>query len=391
MIESQRATDTFRLEDVLPDERARLVRLCAHFSGDRDAAEDLAQETLIEAWRHQERLIDHAGYAHWLSAIARNVCMRWSRRCGRERSFLALPGRSDQGTIPPLEELPGMEDDITVELERDQLADLLDRALGLLPRETRRVLVEKYVDETPLAEIAARLNLSAGAAAVRLHRGRLALHRVLTTELRHELAPYGLIPSQDEGWQPTRIWCPLCGTGRLLGRLERSTGELALRCPNCLPMPDAFLAYSGPCEPLRGLKGYRPALARLMILMDDYYRRKLVNRMVPCPTCGRPTQLRDGAPAGAPPLPAQLGALHNHCEDCNSCFSTARAAIALAMPEGREFWRKHPRIRFRPGAEIETHNQQAIVSSFESATGSARLDVVTARHTFEVISVHKIP
>ena len=30
-------------------ERARLVRLCATRSGDREAAEDLAQETLLEA------------------------------------------------------------------------------------------------------------------------------------------------------------------------------------------------------------------------------------------------------------------------------------------------------------------------------------------------------
>ena len=42
-------------EDALwrESERRRLVRLCATISGDRDAAEDLAQETLLEAWRKQ--------------------------------------------------------------------------------------------------------------------------------------------------------------------------------------------------------------------------------------------------------------------------------------------------------------------------------------------------
>jgi DNA-directed RNA polymerase specialized sigma24 family protein len=36
-------------EVALPFERARLVRLCTRLAGDRAVAEDLAQETLIEA------------------------------------------------------------------------------------------------------------------------------------------------------------------------------------------------------------------------------------------------------------------------------------------------------------------------------------------------------
>ena len=72
------------LEAVLPRERSRLVRLCAGLTGDVEAAEDLAQETLLEAWRHMHHLRADDGYARWLSAIARNVCLRWERRRGRE-------------------------------------------------------------------------------------------------------------------------------------------------------------------------------------------------------------------------------------------------------------------------------------------------------------------
>jgi RNA polymerase sigma-70 factor (ECF subfamily) len=378
----------FNLDDTLAGERARLVRLCARLSGDRDAAEDLAQETLIEAWRHQDRLLDRQGAGRWLAAIARNVCLRWARRRGRERMRLSFPGY--ETPITDLDSLPTGDGDITIELEREELAELLDRALALLPAETRRVLVESYVEETPLAEIAARLNLSAGATAVRLHRGRLALQRVLTTDLRHELAPYGLVSSEDDAWQLTRIWCPLCGTRRLIGRLDPGAGELALRCTTCLLTPDAYIAYSGPCEQLRGLKSYRPALSRLMTLMDDYYRVKLVNRTVPCVNCGRPTPLRDGAPADAPPLPTQIDAAHIRCTACGTLATTARAAMALCMPEGREFWRRRPKIRFHSSPELETNGRAAVVSSLESLTDSARLDVITDRETYEVIAVHSV-
>ncbi|MBI3971765.1 MAG: sigma-70 family RNA polymerase sigma factor [Chloroflexi bacterium] len=64
-----------------------------------------------------------------------------------------------------------------LELERAELADLLDRAMALLPPETRLVLVERLIEQIPQAEVALRLGLSEGAVEARLHRGKLALRR----------------------------------------------------------------------------------------------------------------------------------------------------------------------------------------------------------------------
>src|SRR3954466_8436250 len=127
--------------------RRRLVGLCERLTGDRHAAEDLAQETLLEAWRNAHKLHDPAGADRWLSAIARNVCLRSARRQGRNP---AVPGEVD--VEAPL--------DLEVELERAELTDLLDRALALLPAETRDVLVQRFVHESPYAEIAGQLGVS---------------------------------------------------------------------------------------------------------------------------------------------------------------------------------------------------------------------------------------
>ena len=67
-------------------ERRRLVRLCAVLTGDPAAADDLAQETLLEAWRIRDRLADPTGRRAWLDAIARNVCHRWRVRTARPTS-----------------------------------------------------------------------------------------------------------------------------------------------------------------------------------------------------------------------------------------------------------------------------------------------------------------
>ncbi|MEO7911973.1 MAG: RNA polymerase sigma factor [Roseiflexaceae bacterium] len=388
---NQQPANMFQIDGVLPSEWPRLVRLCAHFTGDHDAAEDLAQETLIEAWRHQDRVYDWQGYSSWLSAIARNVSLRWIRQRGREGARLVTSLDDATDTSEHIEQLPAAHDDFTIELERAELADLLDQALALLPAESRRVLVEKYIDELPLGEIAGRLGLSTGAVAVRLHRGRLALQRVLTTDLREAAASYGMNAPINDGWQETRIWCPGCGRRRLNGRLVPSTGELALRCIDCTPMPDMHVAYAQLPELMHGIKGYKPALSRLMTWSDAYYRRGRVGRALRCLFCGHPTLLRDGQLSDEPKRIHLMLPLHATCAHCGETTSTAHAVIGLCMPEGQRFWKAHPKIHLRSTAEINAAGSSAIVSSFASLTDSARFDVVTTRDTVEVVSVHTYP
>jgi RNA polymerase sigma-70 factor (ECF subfamily) len=383
--------EVFEIEGGLPNEWPQLVRLCTHFTGDRDAAEDLAQETLIEAWRHQDRVYDWQGYSSWLAAIARNLSLRWLRQSKREQARAATPINYLADLSAQTKNLVAQQQDFTVELERAELADLLDRALALLPADSRRVLVEKYIDELPLGEIARRMGLSTGTVAVRLHRGRLALQRVLTSDMGEAAASYGVIAPGNHSWEETRIWCPICGRRRLNGRLLTSTGEFALRCIECTPGPDAYIAYAQLPELLHGVKSYKPALSRILSWSDEFYRRRRTGRAVSCLICGHPAQLRDHNPSDAPEILPQINPLYVTCTHCGETTSTAHAAIALCLPEGRQFWKAHPKIRLHSTAEIDASGSRAIVSSFASLTDSARFDVVTTRDTIDVISVHTCP
>src|ERR1043166_9681892 len=118
-------------ETSLSGEWSRLVRFCAQLAGSGEAAEDLAQETLYEAWRHRDQLHDPQGQARWLNAIARNVCLRWRQQRGRDCAHLLQPN------LRTLEEPDALAQELTdaadleVDLERSELAELLDRALHL--------------------------------------------------------------------------------------------------------------------------------------------------------------------------------------------------------------------------------------------------------------------
>ncbi len=381
--------------EVTSDERAQLVRLCARLVGDREAAEDLAQEALLEAWRNGHKLRDPGARAWWLAGIARNVCRRWLRAAGSERAHLARSitagAAEDHETVAMLDLLPD-NIDLELQLERDELATLLDRALALLPPATRDVLIAHYIRESPHAETAARLGVHEGAIKMRLRRGKLALRRVLTTELHEEAIAYGLVAPTNDAWEETRIWCPLCGGRRLLGRLRPNAGEFALTCPDCAPLYGVRNAHPLGSAWFRrvfgGVVGYRPALTRLMHWVDAHYRPALVGGTLACAGCGQPIPLRHQPPPEYAALLPSLRGVHARCDHCRLTTDVRLSNLTLYLPEVRRFWRDHPRLRTLPARAIEADGRPALVLGFASVTDGARLDVVVARDTYATLAIH---
>lgn len=330
-------------QDPTPPERERLVRYCSRFTGDPHAAEDLAQQTLLEAWGCERTLRDPRARQGWLFGIARNLCLMRAR--GRAREVSRLASLDEGGWESP--ELNGRladEFDLEVELEREDLARLLDRAMALLPPATRRVLTERYLEESPQAEVAERLGLTEGAVEARLHRGRLALRRILTTDLADEAAAHGLVSPGDAGWRETRLWCPECGRHRLLGYLDAERGEFAVRCPGCC-VPGSNLAYAVSDELFGGVKSFMPAFSRLMLVGSIYFGEALAHGVVPCAVCARaPGAARPDRPRsvrGRCRCPRQLPRLRQHlrCGAPDAPLGQARSEEVLAgAPEDA-----HPR------------------------------------------------
>lgn len=79
-----RSVETF-LEEWTP----RLYRFALRLTGDRHAAEDLAQETMLRAWRRRDALRDPQAIRVWLFRIATN---QWRDQLKRGRSPIARAG-----------------------------------------------------------------------------------------------------------------------------------------------------------------------------------------------------------------------------------------------------------------------------------------------------------
>lgn len=127
------------------------------------AAEELAQETLLAAWR-KAALFDpsRAGASTWIFTIARNLRIDALRR---DRPVPAADDPTDTPDQPPA-------DAVVLAAERD---DRVRRALKALSREQAEVIELSFFSDAPHAAIAERLGLPLGTVKSRL---RLALARL---------------------------------------------------------------------------------------------------------------------------------------------------------------------------------------------------------------------
>jgi RNA polymerase sigma factor (sigma-70 family) len=383
-------------EAALPLQRSRLVRYCFLRTGNVDVAEDLAQETLYEAWRHLHKLHEPAGLERWLGAIARNVCRRWARERGNELAHRPPFASITADEASPWEEAVADDFDLEIELERTELVALLDRAMALLPPDTRRVLVQRYVQEAPQAEIARQLGVTEGAIEARVQRGKLALQRILTARFPDDAAAYGLVAAGDDAWQGTRLWCPGCGRRHLEGVLKPEQGELRLRCPDCSVRGHGYHinARMGVAL-LRSARTYKPAVTRVLNSIYELFQVYAVDGAVRCSRCQGWMPIRVEERADASPQWEWRQCFSVSCPRCGRADGIddheSWHSLTWSLPETRRFWREHPRMRFLPARQIEADGSPAAVTGFESLTDGRRLEVVALRATGKVLRVDGLP
>lgn len=141
----------------------------ARVGGDEAAAEDLLQETLLEAIRSSHTFRGDSALHTWVCAIARRRLARHyeaERRQAVAESGLTLLGATPWDTAG---------EDLA---RRDEIV----RAMGRLPVLHRQVLVRKYLDDWSVADIAGELGRSPVQVQSLLQRARDGLRRELEEE-----------------------------------------------------------------------------------------------------------------------------------------------------------------------------------------------------------------
>ena len=372
------------LPTVSEAERAKLVRFCSHAARRSDVAEDLAQETLLIAHEQAHRLRNPDAYWAWIYGIARNVCRRWLQGHGRKPEYSAddLFAGGDVQVDPDV--------DLELELERGELATLLDRALEYLSPAARQVLILRLIEDLPQAEVALRLGVSEGSIAVRLHRGKVSLRKVLTTEMREDVAPYGLLDEANDGWIETRIWCSMCGRKRLRGHFAPVTGDLIVRCPECYTKRGRHTARLIMPGVIGDTKSVKVALNRSVRFSHEYFSTGLRAGSAKCLRCGEDASVFTSVPKDEPAHLHGLSAVQVSCPLCGHTGWVSLDGLVMGLPEVRRFFRAHPRILTLPEQDlVEVAGQPARLVRFQSCRDAANLTVVVSKNHFRPLCIDR--
>jgi RNA polymerase sigma-70 factor, ECF subfamily len=154
--------------------RFALVRLV----GDADAAEDVVQATLIRAIDKMHTYRGEAAMFTWLCALCRRELAAWLLRHGRRQEVPLIDDRPDVRAA--LETLAAAADDPSAQLDRRDLARLVQATLDHLPRRYGDALEWRYIEGLSVTEIGTRLGLGYKATESLLSRARQAFKEGFT-------------------------------------------------------------------------------------------------------------------------------------------------------------------------------------------------------------------
>jgi RNA polymerase sigma factor (sigma-70 family) len=367
------------------DERVRVARLCALITGDPSAAEDLAQETLLQAWQIRHRLTEPSGRGPWLDAIARHVCRRWLASRGRLRGLELITDRPSE--MPGVCEAGG--DELAELLEREELGDLLERALGLLPPETRGALVARYVEELGPQEIAARLGVSPDAVSMRLTRGRARIRELLETDLADEPLAQVWVGRHGVAWRATRLSCPTCGRPGTSMRRDARAAVVELRCDVCQPDGLAAVWRLDNPELARHLAAVqRPSAVvhRMAAWSFGWWPRAIEAGRVPCTRCGAEVHV---APYERPEIrePHTRFGWHASCASCGEVLTTSLLGLALACPETRRLRDLRPRAHAVPTKRAQSGGRPVLIVGVHDDASGDSVSVAFDEQTMRFLAV----
>lgn len=162
-----RAGDSRAFALLVERTRSRIMRVVSRLADSDHDADDIVQETFIQAWRSIGSFRGNAAFASWIHRIAVNAAAMHRRAARRrpDRGWAVFDGEAaaaDRASAPLADEL----------LERKQSVALLREAFQLLPGHQRSLLSLRYLEESTNAEVAGILAIPRSYVRSRLVRAR---------------------------------------------------------------------------------------------------------------------------------------------------------------------------------------------------------------------------
>lgn len=167
--------DAGAFEALMEPYERRIYALCLRMLGNREDAQDCAQDAMLRIWRAMPTYREQSAFLTWACRIATNACLDLLRK-RKIRPSVSLDGLVESGYTPADDE----GQDPQVRAEKSERKAELSQAIQGLPEDMRSALVLRDVQGFSYEEVSDILDTPLGTVKSRINRARAKLREKLS-------------------------------------------------------------------------------------------------------------------------------------------------------------------------------------------------------------------
>ena len=184
LVRAAQRGDMEAFEELVARHRDKIYARAWSMVRNEDEAVDLSQEAWVKWWQRLKQFHSESSFGTWITRIVINLCLDELRKRKRQRVESIQEMDEESGGVE--RQMPAVIVNPTERLERGELRQRIDRALGQLSREHRTVLVLHEFEEMEYKQIAKAMDCSIGTVMSRLFYARRKLAALLA-DLKQEI------------------------------------------------------------------------------------------------------------------------------------------------------------------------------------------------------------
>ncbi|OQX96113.1 hypothetical protein B6I21_01905 [candidate division KSB1 bacterium 4572_119] len=169
--------DQEAFRELVEKHKLSVLNLCLRFTGNKDEADDLAQDVFMRVYQAAPRYEAKASFTTWLYRITLNLCLNFQRR-KKLLTFFSLDQNSNN-QYNKSTEIPITSDQPDTNFEKQEKQRIIQEAINSLPENQKTVVILYRYQQLSYQEIASVLETSVSAVESRLFRARHNLKKRL--------------------------------------------------------------------------------------------------------------------------------------------------------------------------------------------------------------------
>jgi len=177
LVRSAQQGDMAAFEELVARHRDKIYARAYSMMKNEEEAIDLSQEAWVKGWQRLKQFQGESSFGTWMTRIVINLCLDQLRKHKRQRAESIEAMDEESGGVE--RHMPVVTVNPTAGLERQELRQRIDKALGQLSYEHRTVLVLHEFEEMEYKEIAKTMACSIGTVMSRLFYARRKLAALL--------------------------------------------------------------------------------------------------------------------------------------------------------------------------------------------------------------------